>query len=460
MSDALAIAGPGAAKPTPWLVKFGFVTLPIAHSAGFNVVTLLAFRFLTDNLAISAAAAGTLFALVKIYDGLLDPAVGAWSDRIHTAWGRRLPFIAAGGVLLALGLTLVFNPPAFGSTLALEVFLALALMIHATGYTALTIPGLAMLVEASRNYHERTGLMAWRVFGNSIGVVLGSTLPALLLKRWGSEHGHGSMALVVAGIILVATLVTLWSLSSAPRTEATAEERARRYRLRDQLALAWGNRPFRLLATAHIFVLAGTAVTSAAGAYFTRYVLLLPDSYLGTYYLVATIGSVATMPLWVWLSRRFGKKASYMGALAAFGLLHLLWLTARPGEAIAVLGLRAVLIGIASGGMILSSYSMMSDAVRFDFIKSGLRREGAFAGFTTLLDKLSAALGIALMGVFLQAMGYVATSGGGHANQPASAITGIMLCLTVVPMAAMMAAVLVVARYDLDEAALAEPLPA
>jgi GPH family glycoside/pentoside/hexuronide:cation symporter len=450
-------SAPPVARPN-WRLRLGFVLIPISHSAGMNIITLLAFRFLTDNLAISAGAAGIMFALVKIYDGLLDPALGAWSDSARTCWGRRLPFLFAGGILMPLGIAMVFNTPDFGSIIAAQIFVTVALMLHASAYTALTIPSIAMLVEASDDYNERTALMAYRVFGNSLGVVVGSTLPAVLLGLWGATRsGHAMMALVVAAITLVGGMTGVWLLRNAPRTAPDQGEGPRkRYNFIAQAKLAWANRPFRILAIVHIFVLFGTAVTSIGSAYFSKYVLLLPDGWLGTYYMIATVGSVASMPLWVRLSKHMGKKWAYMAAMASFGLLHLAWFTALPGEADWLLFARAITIGISSGGVILCAYSMMSDAVRYDYIQTGLRREGAFAGFTTLFDKLSAAAGIAIMGAFLSGMGYVASTTG-TVQQPLSAIMAIYICLAIVPALAMLFGIIALTRYDLDEAKLVEP---
>ena len=78
------------AKGNVWAIRFGSFGVPLAHAAGQNVVTVLGLRFLTDNTGMAAGTAGLIFALVKIYDGLLDPAVGAWSDNARTRWGRRL----------------------------------------------------------------------------------------------------------------------------------------------------------------------------------------------------------------------------------------------------------------------------------------------------------------------------------------------------------------------------------
>jgi GPH family glycoside/pentoside/hexuronide:cation symporter len=156
------------------------------------------------------------------------------------------------------------------------------------------------------------------------------------------------------------------------------------------------------------------------------------------------------------IAKAFGKKQAYICAMAGYGLVHLAWLGAHPGEANALLVVRAVGAGITSGGVILCAYSMLSDAMRYDYIRTGLRREGAFSGFTTLFDKLAAAAGIATMGAFLNSMGYV-TSLTGKAVQPPSAILGIYVCLSVVPAVAMLISILTVLRYDLDEAALLEP---
>lgn len=439
-----------------WRIRIGSLLIPLAHAAGMNAVTMLGLRFLTDSLAISAGVAGTMFALVKVYDGLLDPAVGAWSDRLRSKWGRRLPFLFAGGLAMPLGLAMLFGAPSFGSLVLAELFIALALAIHATGFTLLTIPGFAMAVEASADHHERTRLMAWRVYGNSAGTLLGTSLPGWMLASLGPPRsGHLVMALTVGAVVLAATLAAVVLLRDAPRTSAVGSG-SERYSLARQAKLAWANRPFRLLAIAHIFLLFGTAIGSAGMAYFSRYVLKASDGWLGSYFFVATIANLVATPLWVWLSRLIGKKAGYIAAMFIYGGMHLLWLTAMPGEPGWLLATRAAIIGTGAAGMILCAYAMLSDAVRFDFQQSGERREGAFAGFTTLFDKLSAALALAAMGWFLGAMGYASSGSGGTAPQAASAVLAVRLCVSLAPAASLLCAILAVSRYDLDPASLSE----
>lgn len=448
------------AAPVPssslWRIRIGSALVPLAHAAGMNVVTVLGLRFLTDSLAITAGIAGLIFALVKIYDGLLDPAVGALSDRTRSRWGRRLPFLVAGAFMMPLGIALLYGAPDFGSVLLAQAFITLALIIHATGYTLLTIPGFAMVVEGSADHHERTRLMAWRVFGTSGGTLIGSTLPAMLLAALGTgRSGYLAMALAIGGVVLGAGLLAVVLLRNAPRT-VPVEGLCERYSLVRQTRLAWRNVPFRVLTIAHVFVLFGTAIGSAGMAYFSRYVLRTGDGWLGSYFLFATAGTVVAMPAWVWLTRVIGKKVGYVGSLAGYGLLNLAWLTATPAEGLPLTAARGLAIGTCAGGMILCAYAMLSDAVRYDFVQSGERREGAFAGFTTLFDKLSAALALAVMGTFLSAMGYVPSATGSAVPQGPGAILAIRLCVTVIPAIAMAAAAVTVAFYRLDPASLAD----
>jgi GPH family glycoside/pentoside/hexuronide:cation symporter len=311
-----------------------------------------------------------------------------------------------------------------------------------------------MVIESSADPHERTRLMAWRTYGNAVGTLLGSTLPAWMLARIGADRvGHMAMALTVGAVVLLATLLAVRLLASAPRTVA-ATDAPRGIDLARQARLAWANRPFRILALAHVLLLFGTAIGSASLAYFSRHVLKVGDGLLGTYFMASTVALVASMPLWVRLSRTVGKKPCYITAMALFATSHLSWMLAASGEGQVAIIARALVSGLAGGGMILCAYAMLSDAVRWDYVQSGQRREGAFAGFTTLFDKLSSAAALAAMGAFLSAMGYVSSAAAG-AVQGESAIFAIRLCVAAVPAAAMGAAILAVLRYDLDPVKLA-----
>jgi len=446
-----------ASKLANTRLRLGFAFASMSHATGQNLIMVLAFRHLTDNLGIAAAAAGLLFFVVKIYDGFSDPLIGALSDRTRSRLGRRLPYLLLGSALMPPAVILFFSVPTSLSSFVLLPVLALIMMLHATAYTAMTIPGIAMVAEVTDDTHERSTLMSFRVIGNTAGVLAGSSAPAWLLARWGSDTGgHMQVAWLVAAIILIAGLVSVWLLKPAADKEVfTPQPRLAFSKLWQQIRYAWDNKPYRTLAIAHIFVLVGTATTGVSKAHFTRYVLETNDNWLGTYYLLATIGIVVSIPLWLKVARSVGKKACYMAAMLGFGAAHLSWWFVDSSTEYSWLVARALAAGVASAGLILFAYSMLSDAIRYDFKRTGLRQEGAYAGLTSLLDKVSAAWGIWSLGILMSAMGYVSATST-DVVQPESALNAIYFGFAVLPAICMFFSFLSLVNYRLTEADLVD----
>ena len=80
-----------------------------------------------------------------------------------------------------------------------------------------------------------------------------------------------------------------------------------------------------------------------------------------------------------------------------------------------------------------------------------MERAGIFAGIYTTAEKFAYALGPAITGILLGAMGYISGTGGGGIEQPESAITAIYLAIAVAPPICLMMAVGMLFFYDLDE---------
>ena len=154
-------------------------------------------------------------------------------------------------------------------------------------------------------------------------------------------------------------------------------------------------------------------------------------------------------------ARRWGKKATFLAALALSLPIWLSWSLATHGEPLALVYLRGVIIGISGSGVILMGQSMLPDTMEYDHLRTGLRREGVFAALYTTVEKLSGAVGVALVGGLLGAYGYV-QSRGGAVEQPASALWAIRMAMAYVPAAITLAGMAALSLYDLDERKLAD----
>jgi len=71
--------------------------------------------FYTDVFGISAAAAGTMFLVTKIFDAFTDPIMGGIADRTKSKWGKYRPYLLFGGLPMAGAAVLTYTTPDLGA---------------------------------------------------------------------------------------------------------------------------------------------------------------------------------------------------------------------------------------------------------------------------------------------------------------------------------------------------------
>jgi GPH family glycoside/pentoside/hexuronide:cation symporter len=195
-------------------------------------------------------------------------------------------------------------------------------------------------------------------------------------------------------------------------------------------------------------------MTTTAAPFFTSRVLQTSDYWLAAIFVFLAIGLVFSQPAWLKFAARYDKRVCFIFAAAFYVIISLSWLAAGPGESVAAFISRSLLLGIASGGLILMSQSMLPDTIEYDYLRTGMRREGAFSGIYTTIEKGATALGIGITGLILGATGYIESTVGDELIQPASALWGIQLSFAVVPALLLFGSIAFATYYRLDEAAL------
>ena len=86
-----------------FLLGLGFFGVSVIWSV-YNAFVPI---FLADRFLVAAGFIGFFMTLDNIAALLVQPAVGAWSDRLRTPLGRRIPFIIIGAPLAALAFVLL-----------------------------------------------------------------------------------------------------------------------------------------------------------------------------------------------------------------------------------------------------------------------------------------------------------------------------------------------------------------
>ncbi|MET3711590.1 hypothetical protein ABIC65_002299 [Sphingomonas trueperi] len=87
-----------ADEPPAWrLIGFASLAVPIA-GAGLPLILFVP-QLYASHYGLSLATIGLIFFLGRFWDVAADPIVGVLSDRTRSRFGRRRPWIAAGGLL-------------------------------------------------------------------------------------------------------------------------------------------------------------------------------------------------------------------------------------------------------------------------------------------------------------------------------------------------------------------------
>lgn len=95
----------------PRRVRIGYGLGSLCTGTFATVPGLILLYYLTDVLAVPAAVAGAAVFLPKAWDVLINPLVGAVSDRSRLSGGPRRPFLLIGACTLPPLFALLFAAP-------------------------------------------------------------------------------------------------------------------------------------------------------------------------------------------------------------------------------------------------------------------------------------------------------------------------------------------------------------
>ena len=426
----------------------GPVTVLYLVSSGFLI-------YMTDVLGVSGALAGTLIFGVRIYDMFVDPLMGYVSDRTRSPMGRRRPWMLAGAFAITVGCIALFSVPAPGaasSHTSLIFWTLIALLVYFTGYSMFNVPYMAMPAEMTDNFHDRTRLMSVRVLFVALSSALGAALAPRLIKLYGGAADGYQITAVVIGIIGLASMLLCVLATRRSRATTAAETPMP---VLQQFSVVLSNKPFVVLVLAKLMLLLSMSSLTATLWYMVQHVLHYDLNVASNISLAQTAGMLVLLPLWLWLARRNDKRRLFVIASVGTTTVLLSWMLVAPGEPIMLLVLRGFMLGAFAGGSLLMGQSMLPDTMEYDYRRSGVRREGAYSGVYSLVEKAGFAFGPLIVGLLLTSAGYNIVAG---SKTPAvlssEAVRAVYWGVSLVPAFATIVCIVLLRYYTLTEAAL------
>lgn len=393
----------------------GFPTQLMAQTFSAFVV-----YFYVTHLGVSPAWVAAAMIVHGILNAVLNPVVGALSDRIRTPWGRRVPWIGLGIVPLVVAFALVWMPPALPVE-GLIVWFLIIVAVYDIAFVVVVLNISALFPEIFRTTEERArGNVPRQIFA-IVGMILGTAgAPAL----YGSI-GWPGMALALGGVCLV---MLTWSFAGGMIERRVPEAASEAMTWRRQLTLTFANRAFVPYVLGSLFVQTSIAIILAAIPFYVRYSLHAAEGegsvLLGAIFATA----IPSIVLWSAVVRRTSPRSALLWSVGVFGVAVLAYLLPTSVLAAALVG---VGVGVGVGGLLQLLEVVLSQIIDEDAVRTGHRREGAYFGVNGFVVRGSVVLQAVVAAVVLTASGFDASLGDA---QPETVDAGIRIMLAVIPL--------------------------
>ena len=223
-----------------WNVSFGFLGVQF----GFALQNANVSRVLSD-LGADLHSLSLFWLAAPIMGLLVQPIVGAASDKTWNRFGRRRPFILGGAIVAALGMLLMPNASLFVAILAPMIFGGMMLALMDGAFNVTMQPFRALVADMLPSEQRTLGYSIQSLLIN-IGAVFGSILPFLLTNVIGLENTAkvGQVAPSVTwAFYLGATILFGTVLWTVLRTKEYPPEEYNAYKGLDADTLAKANAP-------------------------------------------------------------------------------------------------------------------------------------------------------------------------------------------------------------------------
>ncbi len=421
------------------LIYFGLPDYAV-YLAAVPVSLYLPFVYSKD-LGLSLVDIGLILMLARISDVITDPLIGYLSDRIETRFGRRKPWMLAGSLIMMISAWQLFAPMGAVTNWHLLIWSMLLWL----GWTMINIPYFAWGAELSDDYNERTRITGWRqAFG-----YLGNVSVLLIPSISGELFGYGSLpreGLTIVGFMALVLLPSL-VLLAIWKVPEPVKHVSSQHSLLESTRQMFSNGSFMILFIGFLMLSMGTTWASSLFMLFATFVVDVETStqtlLLGFY-----LTQLLSLPVWVWISYRIGKKETWVVGAIIYVIATPGYLMLGPGD---ILGFCAVLgmYGIASGNFVAISLSMKADLIDIAGYRSGGQVAGSYMAVWSLGQKFFQALAVGLALPMVSFFGFDPKGDNGPAE-----LLALTLTLTLPPVLLYAGSVAVIWRFPLSEARL------
>lgn len=395
--------------------------------------------YFASHLGVPLWAVTAIFLGARVFDLLIDPALGGLQDRTETSFGRRRLWLSIACAPLMVMIWIVFLGLPPGVSIALA---GLAMLVMYAVYAMMMIAQLGWAGELIPTYHGRTHVLGAVQTASMVGQVLMLVVAGYVVQVGGGDNGDAVHAMGWTLIFLL-PITTLLAVMLVPETRHPPQPHLG---LRDTLRTVVQNKMCQRVLLPDLLLGIAQGVSGGLFLWYFQFILGFEresQTLLAIYF----ISGLAGVPIWWVAARKLGKHRALQAAMIYTAVTTAMLLIVPPANF--AIGVPFMIIaGLAQGGGVLLTRTLMADVVDEDELATGARRSGLYFGLLLTTSKL----GVAAGPITYIILGFAGFDAGAGANNSAAALGTLSALFIGVPVLLCLLTALSLRKYPLDEA--------
>ncbi|KAK3089836.1 hypothetical protein FSP39_006949 [Pinctada imbricata] len=421
-----------------------------------TVINFFLSIFLLEVAEISPSYVSIIVFGGKVWDAITDPTCGYLVNKTNTRLGKLRPWILISTPFACTAYFFLWYVPDLSEEGKLGWYFCFYCLFQGL-LSGIHVPFTSLTMFISNNQKDRDSATAYRMVFEAVGVLLAAVVQGQFVNKYRTagdckkdttssteqindqKWSYMEGSFVVIGIYVICA-VTCFLGTKEKQGVVTDTSGGFFTGIREVLTFG----PYVKLCTAFLFLSLAIAIVQGNLALFCTHTLKLGDDF-SLFIIVLLVSAIASMSLWQFLLRKYGKKSSFAAGMVLFIpiLISQLFLDGN----FYIYMLVVIVAGFSISVALLLPWSMLPDVLDDYMLKTGHRRDAIFYSFYVFFNKIAVGFGVGLSQLALAFGGYKS----GECKQPASVGLALRLLVAPGPVIFVLIALLFLSKYPIDE---------
>lgn len=431
-----------------FLERFAYGVGDYAANLVYSAISAFLLVYYTNVIGASAAAAASIIAVSKIFDGVSDLIMGYIVDHTNSRYGKARPWIARLCVPLAVCTVLMFSVPASFAGKAQIAYMFLTYNLVSTiFYTGVNVPYATLQGLMTTNQYERGLLGNFRNLLSTAGTM---TINTVVLKMTGffgggdayTQRGWTITVTILMVVFVVLNMFTFFTCSERVTSQEGSKKKETVSFVKGLKALL--KNKYWILMSLNLFSMF-FMMSSFFGSvlYFTKYNMGNENQYSVVANLLSG-AQIVTLFITPFIMKKVSKRNLNMAGMAIVTIgLIMSGLSTNYGFICTASVIKGIGLGCAGATM----FGCLQDAITYGEWNAGYSVAGMGNAASSFCFKIGSGLGTAALGWVLAA----GTFDAAQTVQTTSALAAITTSFAWIPAITSALCVVCMIFFDLDK---------